>query len=33
MAVLTAVVTINHYNIKTIAHFSVMMVMNYKVVK
>ena len=33
MAVLTAVVTFYHYNIKTIAHFSVMMVMNYKVVK
>ena len=33
MALLIVAVTINHYNIKTIAHFSVMMVMNYKVVK
>ena len=32
MAVVTAVVTINHFNIKTFAHFSVMMVMKYKVV-
>ena len=32
MAILTAVVTTNHYNIKTIAHFSVMMVIKYKVV-
>ena len=30
MAPLTAVATIKHYNIKTIAHFSVMMAMNYK---
>ena len=33
MVALTVVITINHYNIKIIAHFSVMMVMNYKVVK
>ena len=32
MAILTAVVAINHYNIKTFAHFSVMMVMKYEVV-
>ena len=32
MAVITVMVTINHYNIKTFAHFSVMMVMKYKVV-
>ena len=32
MAILPAIVTINHYNIKTFAHFSVMMVMKYKVV-
>ena len=32
MAVLTAVVAMDHYKIKTVVHFSVMMVMNYKVV-
>ena len=32
MAIFPAVVTINYYNIKTFAHFSVMMVMEYKVV-
>ena len=32
MAILPVIVTINHYNIKIFAHFSVMMVMKYKVV-
>ena len=32
MVILTAVVILDHYNIKTDVHFSVMMVMNYKVV-
>ena len=32
MVVLTVIVTINYYNIKTFVHFSVMMVMKYKVV-
>ena len=32
MVMLTAIVRINRYNIKTFAHFSVMMVMKYKVV-